>query len=294
MIFADSRLDGLIRPGNRIVNATQMAQSTEKFKPIKVPAPVGRAFEQVASRIRQSIAAGQLKPGDKLAPERDMARQYEVGRNAVREALRDLESTGVVRLEKGRGGGAFVRPPNASRVTHALSDMVDGGSISLSDLTQARVKFMELVVRLASERITEADYAALEKNIEETEEFGKTGNFQLRADRIGQFYTLIAEATGNSVLVLMTTSLSAIVRRLLDQAVDTRSRFLPTTIASRRRFVRFLRAGEVDKAIEELSDHLARLHRSLSRRLLSESETKRGALLQTQPSRGKKRPRAAS
>jgi len=81
---------------------------------------------------------------------------------------------------------------------------------------------------------------------------------------------------------------------LLDQAVDTRSRFLPTTIASRRRFVRFLRAGEVDKAIEELSDHLARLHRSLSRRLLSESETKRGALLQTQPSRGKKRPRAAS
>jgi len=271
-----------------------MAQSIEKFKPIKVPVPLGRAFEQVANRIRQRIAAGQLKPGDKLSPERDLARQYEVGRNAVREALRDLESTGVVRLEKGRGGGAFVRPPNASRVTHALSDMVDGGSISLSDLTQARVKFMELVVRLASERITEADYAALEKNIEETEEFGKTGNFQLRADRIGQFYTLIAEATGNSVLVLMTTSLSAIVRRLLDQAVDTRSRFLPTTIASRRRFVRFLRAGEVDKAIEELSDHLVRLHRSLSRRLLSESETKRAALLQTQPSRGKKRPRAAS
>ena len=270
-----------------------MAQNTEKFKLIKVPALPGRAFEQVANRIRQRIATGQLKPGDKLAPERDLARQYEVGRNAVREALRDLESTGVVRLEKGRGGGAFVRPPNASRVTHALSDMVDGGSISLSDLTQARVKFMELVVRMASERIAEADYAALEKNIEETEEFDRTGNFQLRADRIGQFYTLIAEATGNSVLVLMTTSLSAIVRRLLDQAVDTRNRFLPTTIASRRRFVRFLRAGEVDKAIGELSDHLARLHRSLSRRL-SENAARRAALLQSQASQGKKRPRAVS
>ena len=47
---------------------------------------------------------------------------------------------------------------------------------------------------------------------------------------------------------------------LLDKAVDSRRRGLSTTVASRRRFLRFLRAGEVDKAIAELSDHLVTLH----------------------------------
>jgi GntR family transcriptional regulator, transcriptional repressor for pyruvate dehydrogenase complex len=242
-----------------------MAQATEKIKVIKLPAASIRTFEQVANHIRRNIASGVLKPGDKLAPERDMAKQFEVGRNAVREALRDLEGKGIVRLEKGRGGGTFVRPPNASRVTHALSDLVDGGSISLSDLTEARVLFMELVVQLASQRATESDFAALEKNIEETEEYTKAGNMELRIESIGKFYTLVAESTGNSVLVLMATSLSAIVRRLLDQAVDSPRRGLSTTIASRRRFLRFLRAGKVDKAIAELSDHLVTLHQTLVR-----------------------------
>jgi DNA-binding GntR family transcriptional regulator len=101
------------------------------------------------------------------------------------------------------------------------------------------------------------------KNIEETVEFTKSGNVELRIERIGQFYTLVAESTGNSVLVLRATSLSAIVRRLLDQAADSHVRHLPTTVASRRRFLRFLRAGEVNKVIAELGDHLIKLRQSL-------------------------------
>jgi len=149
---------------------------------------------------------------------------------------------------------------------------------------------MELVVKLASEHATESDFAALEKNIEETEEFTKAGNAELRIESIGKFYTLVAEATGNSVLVLMATSLSAIVRRLLDKAVDSRRRGLPTTVASRRRFLRFLRAGEVDKAIAELSDHLVTLHRSLVR--FTEEMRKKEAA--AKPSSGRKSPRSRS
>jgi GntR family transcriptional regulator, transcriptional repressor for pyruvate dehydrogenase complex len=240
-------------------------QAREAIKAVDGPVPKIRGFEHIANQIRQRITSGALKPGDKLAPERDLAIQFKVGRNAIREALRDLEGKGILRLEKGRSGGAFVRPPNASRVTHAISDLVDGGSISLSDLTEARVLFMELVVRLACERATEPDFAAMEKNIEETEEFTRLGNVELRIERIGQFYTLLAESTGNSVLVLMATSLSAIVRRLLDQAPEARRKNLPTTVASRRRFLRLLRAGHADDAIAELSDHLGKLHQTLVR-----------------------------
>jgi GntR family transcriptional regulator, transcriptional repressor for pyruvate dehydrogenase complex len=82
-----------------------MTQATEKITAAKFTVPSLRTFEQVANHIRKKILSGALKPGDKLAPERDMAKQFEVGRNAIREALRDLESKGIVRLEKGRGGG---------------------------------------------------------------------------------------------------------------------------------------------------------------------------------------------
>lgn len=242
-----------------------MARSSETVKAIRTTAPSIRGFEQVAGQIRQRIASGSLRPGDKLAPERELAIQFKVGRNAIREALRDLEGKGILRLEKGRSGGAFVRPPNASRITHAISDLVDGGSISLSDLTEARLLFMDMVVSLACERATETDFAAMEKNIEETEEYTKADNTELRSERISEFYTLVAEATGNTVLVLMTTSLSAIVRRLLDHTPGARRKSLPTTVPSRRRFVRLLRARQVDKAITELNDHLMTLHQTLAR-----------------------------
>src|SRR5882757_2620706 len=280
-----------LRHDLRKFDKTHMTQATEAVKATRGSTPPIRTFETVANHIRHRIAIGALKPGDKLAPERDMATQFKVGRNAIREALRDLEGKGILRLEKGRSGGAFVRPPNASRVTHAITDLMDGGSISLSDLTEARVLFMETVVKLACERATESDFAALEKNIEETEEFTKAGNAELRIERIGQFYTLLAESTGNSVLVLMATSLSTIVRRLLDQAAEPHRRGLPTTVASRRRFLRFLRAGQVDKAIAELSDHLVKLHQTLVRFL--EDLEKQAAATKRSPGKSRKQPRSS-
>lgn len=227
------------------------------------PARAERAFEGIAARIRGDVAAGLLKPGDKLPPERDLARQFQVGRNAVREALRDLEGKGILRLEQGRSGGAFVRPANASRVTHALVDMIDIGSIGVGDLTEARVLFMDLVVGLACERATEADFERLERNVDETEEFTRAGLIRERTDRLGQFYTLLAEATGNTVLAIVATSLSSIVRRILDQVPDSRRSMLMTTVPSRRRFMRHLRARDAERARRELDDHLVRLHRSL-------------------------------
>jgi len=77
-----------------------------------LPSPI-RTFEQVANYTQQSVASGALKPGDKLAPERGLATQFKVGRNAIHQALRDLERKGILRLEKGRSGPGF-RPSETS------------------------------------------------------------------------------------------------------------------------------------------------------------------------------------
>ena len=73
------------------------------FRPIRTR----RAFEEICQRIREQLALGVLKPGDKLPPERDLAQQLGVSRNVLREALRSLEMAGVLRLQKGVKGGAL-------------------------------------------------------------------------------------------------------------------------------------------------------------------------------------------
>ncbi|WP_198161318.1 FadR/GntR family transcriptional regulator, partial [Variovorax sp. WDL1] len=63
-----------------------------------------RVFEEICAQIRKRLASGVLKPGDKLPAERDLAVEFKVSRPAVREALRTLEISGVVSLQKGVKG----------------------------------------------------------------------------------------------------------------------------------------------------------------------------------------------
>src|SRR5271168_3040058 len=71
-----------------------------------------RAFEVVYDKVRRELAEGVLKVGDKLPAERELAESLGFSRAAVREALRALEATGLVQLQKGVKGGAFIQNAN--------------------------------------------------------------------------------------------------------------------------------------------------------------------------------------
>ena len=86
------------------VSPTQLPTQL-KFQPIHVR----RTFEEICGSIREQLALGVLKPGDKLPRERDLAEQLGVSRNVLREALRSLEMAGLLRLQKGVKGGAFIQ-----------------------------------------------------------------------------------------------------------------------------------------------------------------------------------------
>ena len=136
-----------------------------KFRPIHTR----RAFEEICERIREQLALGLLKPGDKLPPERDLAQQLRVSRNVLREALRSLEMAGVLRLLKGVKGGAFIQEGDTSRMNDVMRDMLSLGTISVRELSEARIHVLDLVVSLACANARQADLDALEANIEQTE-----------------------------------------------------------------------------------------------------------------------------
>jgi DNA-binding FadR family transcriptional regulator len=89
-----------------------------------------RGFEYIFEQIRGSIAAGELRPGDRLPPEREMATMFGVSRQGVREALRGPEVAGLVVCRTGVTGGAFVRHGDRRTVTRAIDDLASLGTIS--------------------------------------------------------------------------------------------------------------------------------------------------------------------
>lgn len=219
-----------------------------------------RAFEIICDHVREKIASGELKAGDKLPAERNMAEEFQVGRNVVREAIRSLEVAGILRLEKGRAGGAYIRPGNATRLTLALRDLFQFGSVGLSELMEARTQIVATVTRLAVERASDSDLDKLEGIIEETEELTRMGELEKRVERNGEFYVTLALVANNRALALIITSTNEILRKFIYAAQvgpDQPDMLIP----SRRRFLRHLRARDADRAVAEMVSQNLDLYR---------------------------------
>uniref|UniRef100_A0A2A4Z0E2 GntR family transcriptional regulator n=1 Tax=OCS116 cluster bacterium TaxID=2030921 RepID=A0A2A4Z0E2_9PROT len=229
------------------------------FKPVNT----ARAFEIISEQIRLEIESKRLRPGDKLPPERELAVQFGVSRNAVREALRNLESAGVIGMQKGVHGGAFVQKGGYDGVTQSIRDMLSLGRITLNNLTEARLEIMGVVLRLAAARATDEDFNKLDRNLEDSRlaivEKRHEDQMKLTAD----FYYLLAKSTQNFAMVLLTTPMAEVVHRFVTAAEIQATE---SVIASRSELLGHLRNRDSDKAVENMSAHLKTVHEAILRR----------------------------
>src|SRR4051794_13645831 len=124
------------------------------------PAPRG-ASDKVAAEIRAHVSRARLRPGDRLGREEDLARQFGVSRPTLREALRLLASSHLIRASKGRGGGIFVAATPEEgigrTVSASVASMLESQRITIDELLETRMLFEVPPVGLAAERATEAD-----------------------------------------------------------------------------------------------------------------------------------------
>lgn len=212
-----------------------------------------RAVDEIAAQVRDLIATGKLKPHDRLPSERDLSARLHVSRNTLREALRALEHAGIVEMRKGATGGAFVRPGSSGVIVNGLSDLYHLGAITPAQLTEARVWVSEMVVRIACERATEDDFAALDANIEAS---AKAVDFDQRARHNREFHVILARATRNPIMVITMESIMAVFAHFIAKIGPSDNTFI---LPSRRRFMKHLRARDAVAAAAEMKKALARL-----------------------------------
>src|SRR5918996_5288344 len=89
---------------------TRPAGGSEMFSPVET----GRMSGAIVDQVRDLIHKGQLRPGQRLPSERELAERFEVSRVTVRDALRSLETMGLVEIRVGAAGGAFLTAPSTA------------------------------------------------------------------------------------------------------------------------------------------------------------------------------------
>jgi GntR family transcriptional regulator, transcriptional repressor for pyruvate dehydrogenase complex len=177
----------------------------DSLDPRFAPARSG-ASEQVALEIRRYLEAKGLEPGDRIGTEQELATEFGVSRPTLREGLRLLASSHLIRVGRGRAGGIFVaRTPSegmSRNVTESISMMLATETVSLGELLDARM-FLEVpLAGLAAANATEETAAALQAAIDEAADHQPGTPLFNEADK--RFHQILAEAAGNELLLAFT------------------------------------------------------------------------------------------
>jgi DNA-binding FadR family transcriptional regulator len=232
-----------------------VAEAATAFQAIRS----ARAFEDIAAQIRAELAAGRLKVGSRLPSERALSERFNVSRNTLREALRSLEHAGLIRLQKGASGGAFISERSGEAVVTGLLDLYHVGAIGPAQLTQARIWVESIIVREACQRATPEDLAELHRNIEQAQAATTAGDFALRAKTNIDFHRILARMTGNPIMVVMMDALLTVLLHFI-RSIGERDN--PYTLPSRRRFMKHMEEGNVEAAVSEMETMLKRLEKA--------------------------------
>ena len=155
-----------------------------------------KAYARVIEKVKTMILSGELKPGEKLPPEREFAEKLEVSRNSVREAIRIMDMMGIVSSQQGSGN--YVTCEFQKSITETMAMMFAMDQVNDKQISQVRYSREVLAFTLALDRVREEDLAKMEECVEKLDKNGDSKN-NATLDKVIH-YTL-ARASGNQLLI---------------------------------------------------------------------------------------------
>jgi GntR family transcriptional regulator, transcriptional repressor for pyruvate dehydrogenase complex len=238
------------------------ARPASRFHPSRLD-----ASEHVALEIRRYLSARELRPGDRLGTEQELAAEFGVSRPTLREGLRLLASSHLVRASRGPGGGIFVaNTPNegmSQSLSESIATMLETESVSLDELLDARVCLEVPLARRAAERATDRTVYALRAAIDEAAGHHPASDAFRAADT--RFHRVIAATAQNDLLSAFTSWTLDVLQPSL---VDTLGDLIDgeAILAQHGAIVRAVdrrRAAEAEEAMRRHLEYLRELVRTL-------------------------------
>ena len=176
-----------------------------KYTPIQAE----RLYERIAQQVEQRLLTGDLKVGDRLPPERELAEQFGVSRTAVREAVKALRHKGLVEVQPGRG--TFITNGTSRAVRHSLDLLMKiGGAHGSANLVEVREIIEPEIAALAASRATEEHIAAMREAVTTMDTALQDPDAFIEADL--DFHLALAEATQNALIPTLIDSIVDLLR----------------------------------------------------------------------------------
>lgn len=217
---------------------------------------------EAARVIKNAIADRRLQPGDRLPPERELARMLGVSRTSLRDALKVLSGMGLVRVR--RSHGVFVAPPeDRSSMSRHLARALLLDARPIADLFEIRLAIETKGAAWAAARATDEQLATLAQRHDDMRQRAGSGSLSPKeANRLDtELHRLIAEATGNAILVRIVEDL----RGLLEESRDRREMppdRIADSVAEMGRIVGAICRRDPEEAELEMHAHLRQGERS--------------------------------
>jgi GntR family transcriptional repressor for pyruvate dehydrogenase complex len=213
----------------------------------------GAAAELVVSHVRGRIERGELKPGDRLPPERELARMVGVSRPSVRAGLRSLSAMSVVQTRHGSGTYIADGPPLLDSRPLSLLAALHG--FTPEQMFEARRVLEVGVAGLAAERATGEQVAAMAEEVAGM--FASVEDPQTFLMHDVRFHRSVAMASGNPILASLVEMVSSLYFEQRRKTLP-RDRDMREIAVTHRNIYHAVRAHDVDRARREMSGHLPR------------------------------------
>jgi DNA-binding FadR family transcriptional regulator len=220
------------------------------------PVKSTRIYEEIVRQIKGMIAEGRLKSGDQLPPERDLAEKFLVSRTSVREALRALESLGLIEIRPGEG--TFVREVSVESLIQPLALVMASQREAMSELFEARRLLEPLIAGLAATRATRDEVQEMERILDEQATEIAQGRTGFAQD--AQFHAALGAAAHNRAITRVLSTLIDLLAQSREESLSAPGRPERSHQDHRRVLAAIVKHDETG-ARQAMLDHLVAVER---------------------------------
>lgn len=242
-----------------------------------------RLYQGIVSQIEGLLVRGELKPGDQLPPERQLAEQLQVSRASVREALRSLELLGIV--ETRAGGGTFVRQGQPDDLARPLTSLISRGH-TVADVIDVRGLLEPAIAERAARNISPAEIAELRDILAAQDRKVAAGEPYVEEDT--RFHEVIGQAARNELLVTVVGVIWDVLRASREEWLQSEKR-AHASLEAHRRILAALERHDPAAARAAAAQHIQAVGEGILRLLSSEEASRRSATTETHTTQEVKR-----